>query len=88
MKKQETYFFLCCFIFNGILVLGQNNGSLKTNVHYFPIAMRDGETNATFSVSSGTTVEVLDENRSISIVDGKFNDGFTSFGVHLYKITK
>jgi hypothetical protein len=59
----------------------------KSN-YIFAVAMRNGETTATITVTSGTNVEVLGENRSIHIVKGKFNDSFSSYGVHLYKITK
>jgi hypothetical protein len=58
------------------------------NNYLFAIAMRSGETTATFKVLNGSRVEVLGENRSVSITKGKFKDSFTSFGVHLYKITK
>lgn len=57
--------------------------------HYlFAVAMRNGSTTATFEVKSGKKVEVLGENRSIKIRKGKFTDEFSSYGVHLYKITK
>lgn len=39
MKKQKTYFILCSFILYGILAMGQNYGNIKTDTHYFPIAV-------------------------------------------------
>jgi hypothetical protein len=59
----------------------------KTN-YIFSVAMREGTTTATFEVKSGRTVEVIGENRTISIRKGKFSDEFAGYGVHLYKITK
>lgn len=59
------------------------------NANYiFAVAMRDGETNATFKVKSGKTVEVIGENRTIAIKKRKFSDTFSGYGVHLYKITR
>lgn len=55
--------------------------------YIFSVAMRSGVTTATFTVTSGTTVEVLGENRTLPITAGKFTDNFSSYGVHLYKIT-
>ena len=55
--------------------------------YVFAIAMRSGETTATFSVSSGNSVEVLGEGRFINITNGKFSDDFSSYSVHIYKIT-
>jgi len=66
-------------------ILTKNAGSAN---YIFAAAMRDGATTATFDVKSGKTVEVLGENRTIKIKNGKFSDEFSSFGVHLYKITK
>ena len=50
--------------------------------------MRPGTTTASFSVASGDQVEVIGENRTLTITSGKFTDNFASYGVHLYKITK
>jgi hypothetical protein len=56
--------------------------------HYiFAIAMRSGETTATFNVTSGNNVEVIGEARFITIANGKFSDDFSAYSVHLYKIT-
>jgi hypothetical protein len=55
--------------------------------YIFAIAMRNGETTASFSVSSGSNVEVFGEGRAITISNGKFSDSFSPYSVHLYKIT-
>jgi len=52
------------------------------------VAMRPGKTTATFTVKEGKKVEVLGENRTFKVKKGKFTDDFSSYGVHLYKITK
>lgn len=57
----------------------------KSN-YIFAVGMRCGFTSATFSVTSGTSVDVLGEGRTINISDGKFSDEFSPYGVHLYKI--
>ena len=59
----------------------------KTN-YLFAVAMREGETKVTFKVKSGKHVEVLGEDRTLQIKNGKFVDHFRRYGVHLYKITK
>ena len=59
----------------------------RTN-YLFAVAMREGNTTATFDVKSGKTAEVIGENRTIEIKKGKFSDEFSDYGVHLYRITK
>jgi hypothetical protein len=55
--------------------------------YVFAAAMRDGKTTATFAVPTGDKVEVLGENRTLTINDGKFNDQYESYAVHLYKLS-
>ncbi len=55
--------------------------------YIFAIAMSNSQTTATFSVTSGSKVEVISEGRSINIANGKFDDTFSGYAVHLYKIT-
>lgn len=54
--------------------------------YIFAVAMRPGNTHATFDLKKGKKVEVVGENRTISIKNGKFNDYFSDHSVHLYKI--
>jgi hypothetical protein len=54
--------------------------------YIFAIAMRSGDTKASFNVKSGKTAEVLGENRTIKITKGQFSDDFASYCVHLYKV--
>lgn len=54
--------------------------------YIFAAAMRNEPTMSTFTVSKGRNVEVLGENRSIKIKNGKFSDEFGGYGVHLYRI--
>ena len=59
--------------------------------HLFAAAMREGRTNATFTVhglKGERTVEVLGENRTIICKDGVFKDSFEPWDVHLYRIKK
>jgi hypothetical protein len=55
--------------------------------YIFSVGMRPGITTASFTVSAGNKVEVIGENRTLTIAGGKFSDDFASYGVHLYKIT-
>ena len=66
-------------------ILTKRDGKVN---YVFAVAMRDGETSVSFDVRSGKKVEVLGENRTLEIKKGKFVDHFSSYGVHLYKITK
>jgi hypothetical protein len=57
--------------------------------YLFAVAMRDTATGAGFKlkgIKSETQVEVLGENRSISVKDGAFRDDFGPWGVHLYRV--
>ncbi|HLH81570.1 MAG TPA: hypothetical protein VKV29_14955 [Chthonomonas sp.] len=57
--------------------------------YLFAVAMRNGATKGTFEVRNlpaKATAEVLGENRSISVVGGKFEDAFQPYDVHLYRI--
>ncbi len=55
--------------------------------YIFSVGMLPGTTTATFTVATGSQVEVIGENRTLSISSGKFTDDFASYGVHLYRIT-
>jgi hypothetical protein len=55
----------------------------------FAVAMRDGVTRATFSLNGiepEQTAEVLDESRSVDVVNGRFSDTFRSWAVHSYRL--
>lgn len=57
--------------------------------YVFAVAMRSGATTAAFHVAGETgekPVEVLGENRSLSIKEGRFQDAFQPWDVHLYRI--
>jgi len=57
--------------------------------YLFAVAMRDGSTRATFTVSGIEKIgsaEVLDESRSVEVADGIFSDDFKPWEVHLYRL--
>jgi hypothetical protein len=57
--------------------------------YLFAVAMREGETTATFTVpevAGPRTVEVLDEERTLTLENGQFQDRFAPYQVHLYRI--
>ena len=57
--------------------------------YVFAVAMKPGAAEAAFSLDglpAGAKVEVLGENRKIGTADGKFQDRFGDWDVHLYRI--
>ncbi|MDD5571172.1 MAG: hypothetical protein PHD97_08450 [Bacteroidales bacterium] len=72
---------------NGAVPINYMTKIYNGSTYIFAVAMRTGTTNATFTVTSGTTVTVLGENRTINISGGEFTDNFAAdYQVHLYKI--
>jgi len=61
----------------------------KGAIYLFAIGMRDGDTNATFHIPAPllhSRVTVINENRTIEVRQGTFQDSFTPYQVHIYKI--
>jgi hypothetical protein len=61
----------------------------KGATYLFAVAMRDGETHATFKLTGVTgakPVEVIGENRTLLSQDGSFTDPFAAWTVHLYRL--
>jgi hypothetical protein len=56
--------------------------------YIFSVAMRPGTTVATFNIEKGNSVEVMGENRTLQVENGKFSDDFSDYAVHIYKITR
>jgi len=56
--------------------------------YVFAVAMRDGETEATFTTPEPITGRaiVLGEDREVPVVGGRFTDRFAGYEVHLYRI--
>jgi len=57
--------------------------------YLFAVEMRGGTTTATFKLRdfpASAAAEVLGEGRTIAVAGGSFQDAFSSYGVHLYKI--
>jgi len=57
--------------------------------YLFAVSMRPGTTTATFTLrgfSSDQAVEVLGEDRSLETAAGVFQDGFSDYAVHIYRI--
>ena len=58
-------------------------------LHLFAVGLRNTSTEATFTVSGGTgdgRVEVVGEDRELTLVDGTFVDSFEPYEVHVYRI--
>ena len=59
--------------------------------YLFATEMRSGNTTGTFTLRdfpAKATAEVIGENRNVTVTNGVFKDDFSSYGVHLYKITQ
>jgi len=59
------------------------------STYLFAAAMRDGATDGTFTfnwLSGNNTAEVIGEDRTVTVLDGSFTDGFDPYDVHLYRI--
>jgi hypothetical protein len=57
--------------------------------YLFAVGMRDHPARASFKLRDGSRdaiAEVLDESRSISLRDGRFEDDFRPYEVHMYRI--
>jgi len=57
--------------------------------YVFAVAMKPGTTEATFTLHglpAGAQIEVIGENRKLDPADGKFQDRFADWDVHLYRI--
>jgi hypothetical protein len=61
--------------------------AIYDTLYVFAVAMRDGKTTATFALGglADGTVEVIGEERELSISNGFFEDSFEDYEVHLYK---
>jgi hypothetical protein len=60
-----------------------------SEVYIFAAISRPGTADGTFTIaglSGSGSADVLDENRSANVSDGRFSDSFASNAVHLYKI--
>ena len=57
-------------------------------LYIFSVAMRSGQTRARFQLknSKAAYAQVIGENRELSVKDGAFEDPFTDWDVHLYRI--
>jgi hypothetical protein len=59
------------------------------DIYVFSVGMRNGSTRGTFAVNGaadGPTVEVIGEGRSLEVRDGRFEDDFAPYAVHLYRV--
>lgn len=57
--------------------------------YIYAVSMRPGTPTATFTLrefSGVSTIEVVGETRTIPAADGVFQDTFTNWGVHIYKV--
>ncbi len=67
------------------IMVKSHSGSL----YIFATVMRGNPVTATFSIrgmAGNVEIKVLHEDREVTSTDGKFEDDFEGYGVHLYKI--
>jgi hypothetical protein len=58
--------------------------------YLFAVVTKSGNTSVSFSLrdfQGNSTIEVIGENRSIPVVDGIFEDVFSNYAVHIYKVS-
>lgn len=61
------------------------------DIFVFAVGMRNAESNATFSglgIPATGTAQVIGEDRTISIGDGRFSDRFSPYEPHIYRIRR
>jgi len=57
------------------------------STYVFAVAMRDGPAGGTVSgLGAAVSAEAIGEGRTIAVKDGKFEDDFKGYEVHLYRI--
>jgi hypothetical protein len=59
------------------------------DTYVFSVGMRNGSTRGTITVNGaadGARVEVIGEGRSLEVRDGRFEDDFAPYAVHLYRL--
>jgi len=66
-------------------ILTKNSGGAD---YIFSVAMKPGNTSAIFTIEKGKQVEVIGENRTLKVKNGKFSDDFSDNTVHLYKVIR
>ncbi|HUX96607.1 MAG TPA: hypothetical protein VMV47_12815 [Bacteroidales bacterium] len=86
LNTPDTKGFAKVFSSNNIVPVDIVTKRSGNNNYIFAVGMRCGFTTATFEVSQGNSAEVIGENRSLAITDGKFDDEFMPYSVHLYRI--
>jgi hypothetical protein len=83
-------------VLHEVTVSGPDGGPIDTMVrryhdmtYLFAVCMRltCGTAQFTLQEPSGTSAEVLNENRTLRVVNGVFHDDFANYGVHLYRLT-
>jgi hypothetical protein len=84
---------------NGVTVTSSASGTpidvmLKRHAgatYVFAVAMKNQSTTGTFTLrdfADAASVEVIDENRTVPVSGGVFEDDFSGYAVHRYKITR
>jgi hypothetical protein len=57
--------------------------------YLFAVSMRPGDTTGTFTLrdfNGSSNIEVIGEGRQLTSTDGVFQDTFSNYSVHIYKI--
>jgi hypothetical protein len=58
-------------------------------LYIFAVSERDGATEGTFKLANlhgDAEIEVIGENRSLKAANGRFEDPFNGYSVHLYRV--
>jgi hypothetical protein len=75
---------------NGAVTVRAVSKNVEGTRYVFAVSMADGATTATFSLpalADASSVEVIGEGRNLTASNGRFEDAFAGYAVHLYRIT-
>jgi hypothetical protein len=74
---------------NGAVTVRAVSKNVEGSRYVFAVSMADGATTATFSLpalAEASSVEVIGEGRILTAANGRFEDAFAGYAVHLYRI--
>ncbi|MBC8229457.1 hypothetical protein H8E77_07920 [bacterium] len=69
-------------------IMVKKSSGADAATYLFAVCMRDSETRGTFTIKKlkgKTQIEVMGENRTIEAMNGKFDDNFKPWDVHIYR---
>jgi hypothetical protein len=74
---------------NGAVAVRAVSKNVEGTRYVFAVSMADGATTAAFSLpalADASKIEVIGEGRNLTVSNGRFEDAFAGYAVHLYRI--